>query len=309
MHDTNQNGSSHWSNAPQEVETAVLKNTQVKADSQNQILNALIEHQISFNSIADFGCGRGRWLLAAQQMGITDYRGYDIPEIDVSDRFFPAENYHPADLSEPIEADRRFDLVVSAEVAEHIPVNGVRTFIKNLCGFADTILFTAAPPYQGGLGHCNENWMEYWVSLFRDNDFDAYDFLRDKLWNKPQIAYYYRQNVMVFASRSKREQMNAIGLQPSPYPKTLIHPEMYLKAVNRALPDHRAQLQRDIDILYSHIGAFESNTPVQDHDHGYGREALYFRDLAPEQPKAEQLGIIQSAKSLVKAILKKLHLR
>ena len=167
---------------------------------------------------------------------MTDIRGYDIPEIPIEERRFPAELYIPADLSELQPVDRKFDLTVSAEVAEHIPTSGIGNFVKNLCGFSDLVLFTAAPPYQGGMGHCNENWVEYWVTLFKEQNFEPYDILRMDIWNDAAIAYYYRQNIILFASKCKRQYMAERNLHATKHPKSLIHPELYLKAVNRSLP-------------------------------------------------------------------------
>ena len=108
-------------------------------------------------------------------MGVSDVRGYDIPEIDISEREFPKDKFFPADLSVPLPFDRSFDIAISTEVAEHIHPTGAIQFINNLCNLSEVVGF--ALPYQGGRGHVNENWVEYWAKIFGLQGFDCYDAL------------------------------------------------------------------------------------------------------------------------------------
>lgn len=279
--------SSHWTNKPLPLLQAVQHATGVKPRSQLKIYETLKSSGIDFESVVDLGTGKGSWLEAAINFGIDDVRGYDIPEIPVEERRFPSSKFIAADLALPIEVDRKFDLVVSTEVAEHIPTTGVRTFIANLCSLGEFVLFSAATPYQGGMGHCNENWMEYWVGLFKECGFEPYDFLRPTLWNDPEVVYYYKQNLMFFASADQREMMTKAGLVVDTDTKTLIHPDLYLKAVNRSLPTERDRLVSDIEIYYAHRRSLEDGSPVSDFDYGYGAEKLNFASLAkPNSGKA-----------------------
>ena len=52
--------------------------------------------------------------------------------------------------------DRKFDLVVSLEVAEHLPSECAETFVDSLTGLGPIVLFSAAIPHQGGTNHANE---------------------------------------------------------------------------------------------------------------------------------------------------------
>ena len=69
----------------------------------------------------------------------------------------------PFDLNQPFTLDRTSDLVVCLEVAEHVPPLSAGDFIASLTRLASIILFSAAIPYQGGDGHLNEQWPEYWA--------------------------------------------------------------------------------------------------------------------------------------------------
>jgi len=274
--------STHWSSEPMPILQAVREATDCDLNSNRQIYKKLYEHGIDFNSVVVFGCGLGYWLEAAISDGVADVRGYDIPEIPVEDRKFPNEQFVAADLSKILPVDRKFDLVVSAEVAEHIPPSGVQNFIQNLCNFGDMVLFTAAPPYQGGMGHCNENWVEYWVCLFRECGFEPYDFLRADIWNDPSIAYYYRQSVMVFAPSTKRQDMLDRGFVVEPNPRTLIHPDLYLKAINRGRSPKESRLKEDVEIYYSHVMALKNDCKLKPFEYRYGKEGLGYKPVHAE---------------------------
>ena len=67
---------------------------------------------------------------------------------------------HPLRLSGPV------DLAYSFEVAEHLPHDLGDRLVECLATLAPTVVFTAAPPGQGGLGHVNEQPATYWEARF-----------------------------------------------------------------------------------------------------------------------------------------------
>lgn len=67
------------------------------------------------------------------------------------------------DLREPLDLGRTYDLIICLEVAEHLPVESSDTLcdtIANHCG--RLLLFTSAPPGQGGHGHVNLQPPKFW---------------------------------------------------------------------------------------------------------------------------------------------------
>ena len=98
---------------------------------------------------------------------------------------------------------RRYDLAISIEVAEHIEPGNAEEFVRLLTGLSDTVLFSAAIPGQGGTGHVNEQWPEYWAALFRASGYGAMDCLRTKIWDDAQIPFWYRQNCLIFAAQRR----------------------------------------------------------------------------------------------------------
>lgn len=227
----------------------------------------------------DFGCGRGAWLKAAIGRGITDVRGYDIPEIDVAERNFPGHQFFPADLSQPLQIGRRFDLAVTTEVAEHIPMHGAANFVGNVCAASDFVLFSAAPPYQGGAGHANEQWVEYWAALFADHGFACLDILRARFWHDGAIRSYYRQNVLVFATGAALDRLVAQGHAVTDRPLTLIHPEQYLKAVNRSRPPEMQRLSEDVRQYYDTVFERPAQVDAKPYRHAYGQDVVGWKGI------------------------------
>jgi SAM-dependent methyltransferase len=118
-------------------------------------------------SYADVGAGSGAYAAAAQRQGkhvvayeyswsgrvLARRQGVDARRFDLTN-------------SPPGAVDRPVDLAYSLEVAEHLAPRLGPALVHFLVGLAPTVVFTAAPPGAGGLGHVNERPPEYWISCF-----------------------------------------------------------------------------------------------------------------------------------------------
>lgn len=246
------------------------------ADRSQELVLRAMQHIRPIASVADFGTGRGTWLKAAIDSGVTDVRGYDIPEIPVEQRQFPADRFVAADLGQPVSVGRQFDLSISTEVAEHLPKEHAATFVANVASASDLVLFSAAIPYQGGAGHVNENWVEYWVKLFTPLGFECFDFLRLSLWNEAAIRSYYRQNLLVFARDSAAQQLRKAGHLPNPNAPSLVHPEQYLKAIGRALPPAMATVGADVRHYYDCVTKTPAQVDANPDRRVYGKSGVGF---------------------------------
>jgi hypothetical protein len=122
-------------------------------------------------------------------------------------------------------------LVLSLEVAEHLPIESGRTFIDSLTKLGPIILFSAAIPNQGGYCHLNEQWPEFWARYFLKNGFEVIDCIRKKIWNKNNVEWWYAQNLLLFV---KKEYIEAHPELKKEYENThisqlsLVHPRQYL---------------------------------------------------------------------------------
>jgi SAM-dependent methyltransferase len=152
-------------------------------------------------SVVDFGCGQGAWLSVWRSMGASIV-GVDGPYVDPSQLLIDAAAFHPADLAKPIDLGRRFDLVQSLEVAEHLPATKAEQFIETLTAHGALVLFSAAIPGQGGENHINEQPLGYWRAIFRTRGYVPIDFLRPQLVNDANVAQTYRYNMMLYVNET-----------------------------------------------------------------------------------------------------------
>ncbi|MEE8507787.1 MAG: methyltransferase domain-containing protein [Myxococcota bacterium] len=195
-------------------------------------------------SLIDVGCGVGSWPAAFEELGVEDVWGVDGGHVDEKLLQIPSARLVSFDLSKPFRMNRKFDLVVSLEVAEHLPGECAQTFVRSLTGLGDVVLFSAAIPYQGGTNHLNEQWPDYWAGHFRERGYVAIDCLRAKVWDNRKVAWWYAQNLLIFA---RRDRLKSIPTLKRAFERTdasqlsLVHPRRYLEAVDWELRAERVR--------------------------------------------------------------------
>lgn len=242
--------SNHWANTIHPITAAAREACDTDDQSHYKILSLLWQYYQP-QSVADFGCGLCRFLHQAKALGASSIHGFDIPEVDLSKRKLTPNEFTPVDLTKPIKDLPVFDLSISVEVAEHLPETYARTFVQSLTKSAPVVLFGASIPYQGGMGHVNENWLEYWFNLFKKENYVAFDIFRENLWVDGSVTYFYRQNTILYVADSFKNHFISQGLVPVSKLYTYVHPDMYIKAVHRSLPPEQRRLYPDIKYYYS----------------------------------------------------------
>jgi SAM-dependent methyltransferase len=194
-------------------------------------------------SILDVGCGTGTWLKVAQELGIEDIQGVDGNYVDRNMLKISVSHFQPHDLNTPFSLNRKFDLAICLEVAEHLLPEAAKDLVSSLTKHSDLILFSAALPGQGGQHHINEQWPSYWQKLFDEKGYEMQDVIRMKIWNNQKIERWYRQNIFLVVNKNhsmaKGENREALSL---------IHPEL-LQAIQQQHQDKIKQLRSTIDKL------------------------------------------------------------
>jgi glycosyltransferase involved in cell wall biosynthesis/SAM-dependent methyltransferase len=195
----------------------------------------LILDIIQPKSVIDVGCGTGTWLSVFKEFGINNCLGIDGYYVDKTQLLIPREEFLAWDLKQPIIIDQKFDLVVSLEVAEHLPPELAETFVNSLTKLGDVILFSAAIPFQGGIGHLNEQWLTYWLQHFNNQGYLVFDYLRNKIWDNNKVEFWYAQNIVIFIKENCLYKYPLIEQELQNYKKhsalNLIHPNLYLSKV------------------------------------------------------------------------------
>jgi len=130
---------------------------------------------------------------------INDVVGVDGAYVDDAWLAIPSEQFVKCDLSQSFALQRRFDLVQSLEVGEHIASSCADTFVTSLAAHGNIVLFSAAVPGQGGEFHVNEQPYEYWRDKFAANGFRTFDWLRPRIRDHSGVEPWYRYNTLVFA--------------------------------------------------------------------------------------------------------------
>lgn len=196
-------------------------------ESAREVLPIILE-LVKPASIVDLGCGAGHWLAAASELGVRDFLGVDGSWALKAQLAIPREKLLVHDLGTALKLERKFDLALSLEVAEHLPASRAPAFVQTLCEAADRIVFSAAIPGQGGRHHVNERWPSYWAELFQRFEYECYDLLRPRIWNNPRVLWYYAQNCLIFARTGSLTQFG-----PPVHPLPLVHPSLWSAQVSR----------------------------------------------------------------------------
>lgn len=238
----------------------------------------LIRNITKVSSVIDYGCGIGAWLAAAKELGVKEVLGLDGAYVDKNQLMIDQSNFLPADLSKPSSIPslkRKYDLAISLEVAEHLSIENAETFIERLTESSDIVLFSAAIPYQGGHGHVNENWVEYWSNKFTQKGFRALDILRPKIWTNIDVCWWYRQNCIIYVSEKLID--DASKEYSTNKPLSFVHPEQFLVSVHREKTFRRYTLKDDINYL-NYLNAKTGDVETL----SYGEEYSYFEKTKSE---------------------------
>lgn len=195
--------------------------------------------------VIDIGCGLGTWLTVFEEHGAAEIQGVDGPWVDRERLHIPQDAFIPANLEAPFQTAASFDLVVSLEVAEHLPPDCAEQFVETLVGLGPVVLFSAAAPLQGGDHHVNERWPAYWAAHFQRKGYVAIDCLRQRLWHSSQIEWWYAQNALFFVRENCLEDYPALKREHTGSPPLpMVHPRCYLELQERV-----AQLRGRADEL------------------------------------------------------------
>jgi SAM-dependent methyltransferase len=203
-------------------------------------------------SVLDVGCGHGTWLAVAREQGVSDIIGVDGPYVNLKTLKIPQERFLSCDLQKPMELKRRFDLVISLEVGEHLAESAAQTFADNLVRHGSVILFSAAVPGQGGTSHINEQWPAYWAEKFSKSGYVLVDCIRDRIWSNPKIPVCYRQNIFLYVERQFFNSSPVLAAESSrckELPTALVHPELFAEVLSRPMNTRRLLKEAPMAVL------------------------------------------------------------
>lgn len=173
-----------------------------------QELATALVRTLDFQSLLDVGCGQGLLLEPLLLSHERDVRGIELsPAVR---RFIPDPLKTRTTIGDPLRMEpeeRRWDLVSSIEVAEHIREQHADRFVEFLTRSArNAVYFTAAIPGQKGRGHINLQPQFYWIRRFRarglELDVDRTGALVDRIAGMSP-ATWIPQNSLIFTRTSE----------------------------------------------------------------------------------------------------------
>jgi SAM-dependent methyltransferase len=177
------------------------------------VVTSILYRQIKIDSVLDVGCAKGTWLRMWSLLGLVDLHGIDGDYIDVRTFEVASSMFTPHDLNRPFDLGRQFDLVQSLEVGEHIEECASEDFVESISRHAGRyVLFSAAPPGQGGEHHINEKPYEYWREKFEQRGFVTIDAVRPAIADDKKVSYWYRYNTVLFVRKELLAELS-IALQ------------------------------------------------------------------------------------------------
>jgi SAM-dependent methyltransferase len=151
-------------------------------------------------TVLDVGCGSGAVLAEFARRGVGAC-GLERAEAGLARCRQLGLEVEAFDLERQTSSLRRADVVLSTEVAEHLPEKYADRFVDLLCASAPVVVMTAATPGQGGTGHVNEQPNEYWIEKLQRRSFElraATTRAWREQWRACGVASWYANNVMVF---------------------------------------------------------------------------------------------------------------
>lgn len=187
------------------------------------LIAIVIQVVINAKSVVDIGGGVGAFAAAFAYNGAEDHLVVDGDYVDRGQLLVPPERFVAADLTQPLDLGRRFDVALCLEVAEHLPEDTADVLLDTLERHSDVIVFSAAVPGQTGSHHVNEKPQSWWHLKFRERGFKAFDLVRPALWHDDRVAWWYLQNTLVYARGAVAQSLGpeANGLIDALHPRFL----------------------------------------------------------------------------------------
>ena len=156
-------------------------------------------------SVVDFGCGIGSYLLAADVCRVRTIQGYEIggeyAKKYTNSRLHDSIDFN-IDITKPLTDPKVYDMVLCVEVAEHVEPSGSKILVRNLSEHTSIYglcVFTAAPPGQEGHQHINCRPKKEWEEMFNMYGMEKSEKDTEKvskLWDK--APDYVLNNLAVY---------------------------------------------------------------------------------------------------------------
>lgn len=174
-----------------------------------RVMAGSVTRTFSPSSVVDIGCGTGLLLATLRKQGISDLKGFDYSTaaLDICrSRNLDVEQLDlETDPIPPVKAE----VVISTEVAEHLPESCANRYLDTLASVSDQIVMTAAQPADGspagqavsGTDHVNEQPHSYWIDKLKTRGYEYDQEVTEEWrseWSEADVEACYAENIMIF---------------------------------------------------------------------------------------------------------------
>ncbi|HQY88687.1 MAG TPA: methionine biosynthesis protein MetW [Tepidisphaeraceae bacterium] len=177
------------------------------AISGKGIAESLVTHFpfLKTGTLLDVGCGNGAVMAALKTIGVSA-NGLEYAEAAINRCIDKGLSVHKFDIESDVAYDTPADIVLSTEVAEHLPETCADRYINLMTRLAKrNVVMTAATPGQGGTDHVNEQPNSYWIARLEVRGFRYLQGMTDEFrrdWAARGVDRHRSSNVMVFERAS-----------------------------------------------------------------------------------------------------------
>jgi SAM-dependent methyltransferase len=176
--------------------------TSIENDEHPQAvrLAEYISKHIPCESFLDFGCSTGLYLREVQErLPAVRTIGYEFSPEAVQNALCP--NVCQTDLTQKLETLKTPNtLGLCLEVLEHIDDSQWKPVLENIVTLCDKVIFSAAVPGQGGVGHINCRPKIDWIKRFHELgwvvDLDATNHLLNQMKHGYHMGWF-ANNAMI----------------------------------------------------------------------------------------------------------------
>ena len=201
-------------------------------DTSPEIFRDFLQEKFDFSpkSVIDLGCGRGGFLNTFAKVG-AKVNGLDGPWVPENQLLIPKSCFTSVDITKKFPDPIASDLAICLEMAEHLPAAFAEPIVDYLVRCSDVVYFSAAIPSQGGAGHVNEQWQDYWAELFLKKGYTPNLEIREFVWDRKDYSPYYAQNGILYIREGSRISKSDKGCNKGLI--NVIHPAIFNKKMRR----------------------------------------------------------------------------
>lgn len=176
-----------------------FQNTRYNFETAQKGWQAILPDLPPIKTVLDLGCGMGAWSAALEEKRDVNLQLVDHPKVPTEDLLVSNKaSFTGIDLDKDLPDARQWDLIICIEVLEHFNEKRALALKDFIVESTDLVLFSAAVPGQGGIGHINCQRHSYWHAHFQAAGFTFYDGFKRHIIHNQTIPFWIRQNLFVY---------------------------------------------------------------------------------------------------------------